>query len=441
LERGYPRSRSHHAAKEGRLNAKGNARSGAADAAPDLLALPRPPGQLRRLVSQHPRVVDASLAALYLLVAVGLGTSSVYAPGSPAPLIIAGLAIGGVVAIVLRRRFAVASLLAASLLALLSTAGGTGAELIPVLVTLYAVGAYRSARAAWLSFAGAVVLAVASAYVITARAVDGTFAIEPPTAGDFASDWLNAAFVLGALALSATVLGTGASQRARYVAALVDRATQLASERDARAEIARAEERERIVREMHDVIAHSVSVMIALAEGAHAAAAKSPEQSQDAIARVAETGRGTLREVRRMLGIVRSDSAERAPQPGVAQLPALVEQLQQAGLPVQLTVVGTATDDPALGLTVYRIVQESLTNCLRHARGTTAVAVWVTWSSGEVELVIEDDAAAATATAEPGRGILGIRQRAALYDGVVEAGPRAGGGWRVAVRLRWAELR
>jgi signal transduction histidine kinase len=233
-----------------------------------------------------------------------------------------------------------------------------------------------------------------------------------------------------------------AGQRRRLLSTLVDRAQRLARERDQQAEIATARERERIAREMHDVIAHSLSVMIALADGARAAADDRPGEAKDVMGRVAQTGRRTLGEVRRLLGSVRgdpSDPALHAPQPDASQLAALVAESVAAGLPVRLTETGPRPGDPAVGLSVYRIVQESLTNVLRHASDVEDVSVEVAWSTDAVSVVVRDRSAPVAPADGAGRGILGMRERAALFDGEATAGPHSGGGWQVRARLHWEE--
>lgn len=358
-------------------------------------------------------------------------------PEPPALWLAAALTLAGTATALFRRRAPLVAFAAANALFLASVVTDTFAESLLPLFLGYAVGVYRPARVAWVAFAGGAAAASLAAALGAARA---QVAAEPATgwSGEFTADWTT--FTISSIVplLVATLIGTNVGARKRYVAALVDRAAQLARERDAQAEIAGARERERIAREMHDIIAHSLSVMVALAEGAHAAAPERPEQARDAIGRVAETGRRTLGEVRRLLGGVRADgSAPTAPQPGVADLPALVAEFARAGLPVRLTTTGPASADAAVGLSVYRVVQESLTNALRHARGAREVAAAVEWGDDTVEIRVEDDAPASAATTGSGRGILGMRERAALYGGDVEAGPRPTGGWRVRVRMRF----
>ena len=364
-----------------------------------------------------------------------------YEPALPALWLVIGLGIIGAVVVLFRRRRPVLMFAAANVLALVSSAAGTSVEALLPLITVYAVGVYRSTRAAWVCFGAGAAASALFSLTTTIRIWVGPPILEPaqaPNSGDFVVDWLNNTVATIVVLLVATLIGTNVGGRKRYVAALLDRAAQLVRERDQQAEIAGARERERIAREMHDVIAHSLSVMIALSEGAAAASRERPEQARDAIARVAETGRRTLTEVRRLLGAVRADASagtDLAPQPGAARLPELVEEFRRAGLPVQLTLQGAIGDDAALGLTVYRIVQESLTNALRHARGATRVEARVVRRADHLEIVVEDDAPVPSSPAEPGRGILGIRERAALWDGEVEAGEQESGGWRVSVRL------
>jgi signal transduction histidine kinase len=419
---------------------------GDAVAPPDGTVLPAPPGAIRRVVRQHPWLSDALPATAYGLFAVGLAVVSAFPPLATPPWFTALLLLAGLVTVLLRRRRPLLMLAVAAALAALSLAGGTGAETVLPLIVLFTVGTHRSAATAWTAFAATAAAACGAAWLLTQRLRQGPplwDPTQPPVSPDQFSDWLNAALVMVIPLLITVLFGVNSGQRRRYVRALLDRAGQLERERDQQAEIARARERERIAREMHDVMAHSVSVMIALSEGARAAARDRPDDSIDAIGRVAETGRHTLTELRRLLGAVRSDGSPtvvgHAPQPGAPQVADLAAQFRQAGLPVGLVLDGSPPADPALGLTVYRIVQESLTNTLRHARGVSDVRVRVTWADTLVVIQVQDDAQVSTGVRPPGRGILGMRERAALYDGSVEAGPAPDGGWRVTVRLHWAK--
>jgi signal transduction histidine kinase len=356
------------------------------------------------------------------------------------------LALCGLLVVAVNRRYPRIAFAGAMLLTVLSLAVGTGAESLLAVVAVYLAGVRRSGSIAWLCFGVAMVAGALGAFALTLR---GTVAppilgLQPPLlARDTVTDWANFYLFIAVVLLIATLLGINVGHRRRHIGELVDRAERLARERDQQAETARVLERERIAREMHDVIAHSLSVMIAISDGAHAAADERPDVAKEAIGRVAETGRRTLGEVRRLLGSVRDDRggpiAEHSPQPDASQLASLVTEFVAAGLPARLAVTGTPSTDPALGLTVYRIVQESLTNVLRHGRRVRSATVTVTWMAEQVSIVVHDTGAAVAASSNAGRGIVGMRERVAMYDGVIEAGPHEDGGWRVLARLQWED--
>lgn len=353
------------------------------------------------------------------------------------------LAVCGAAAIVARHRYPRAAFAAVMLLFIATLAVGSGAESLLVVLALYSAGVRRPASTAWLCFGIALVCGAVAAIVLPLRGHVGPpiLGVQPSIAPrDSLVDWANTFAVIAAFLLIVTLLGTNVGHRRRYIGELVLRAEQLARERDQQAETARAHERERIAREMHDVIAHSLAVMVAISDGAHEAMDDRPKEAKAAISRVAETGRKTLGEVRRLLGTVRGDGGpsltEHAPQPDASQLAALVQEFTATGLPARLTVTGRPTTDPGLGLTVYRIVQESLTNVLRHARDVRSAEVTVTWLDEEVAVVVQDASSRTSAMPSPGRGLLGMQERVALYDGELEAGPHENG-WRVFARLRW----
>ncbi|WP_457920468.1 sensor histidine kinase [Microbacterium paludicola] len=442
------RRRRPRAAREGRLSASSPRPPGPASAGPGSgalpgdLALPSPPGSIRRYLQAHPWVTDGLVAGVYLLITAASVAAYLLPeprPELPPVWVVIALGIAGGVVVLLRRRFVWPAFFGATVLLLVSFPIDSPLQPAAVLISVYALGVYRSSRAAWLGFGIASAAGMLDALL---KALIHGRGAEAAADGGPLVLWLNIAVPFVVILLIATLLGTNVGGRKRYVAAILDRAAQLGRERDQQAEIASARERERIAREMHDVIAHSLSVMIALAEGA--AATPDQARSRDAIGAVAETGRRTLGEVRRLLAIVRSDGGSagrsdvRAPQPQADDLPALVAEFARAGLPVTLTVSGAPRADAALGLTVYRIVQESLTNALRHARGVTRVDVRVEWREDAVSILVEDDGLA-VAVSEGGRGLLGMRERAALYGGTAEIGPREPRGWRVSVLLREGE--
>ncbi|RMB57481.1 sensor histidine kinase [Tessaracoccus antarcticus] len=343
-----------------------------------------------------------------------------------------------------RRRHPRMAFAGVMVLSVLSALGGSAAECILPVIAVFVVGVRRPASTAWLGFVVALASGALMALVLPLRGRVGPpiLGLAPSTAPrDTVLDWANSFFIIAVTLLVATLLGTNLGHRRRHIRQLTDRADRLAKERDQQAEIARSQERERIAREMHDVIAHSLSVMIAMSDGAHACMDERPSDARDAVALVSETGRKTLGEVRRLLGAVRDDgegrTSEHGPQPDASQLLTLVTESVAAGLPACYVVTGTPPADPALELTVYRIVQESLTNVLRHARHAESVTVAVTWTMGEVTIVVDNTTSSATQQSSTGRGIPGMRERVALYDGVVQAGPHGDGGWRVFARLRW----
>lgn len=394
----------------------------------------------------RPSAASAAVWASYVFVAACLALISLEPRFETPWWVTALLGAAGLAVLAARRRWLLAAFAGALVLALLSLAVGTGAECLLVVITLYRLGMRHPATLAWACFGVAMAFGALGAMVFTARLSSGPslWGSPPVTPRDATLDWAAAYVAIAVTLLIANLLGTNAGQRRRNLAALVERAEQLARERDQQAEIASAQERERIAREMHDIIAHSLSVIIAVADGAHAAADERPDEAKTAIARVAETGRRTLGEVRRLLGSVRGEHEgvdPHSPQPDATQLPALVEDFREAGLPVQLTMSGAPSIDPAVGLTVYRIVQESLTNVLRHARGVQQVKVVVSWMADDVTILVRDRTSVPTSSTDAGRGILGMRERVALFNGGVEAGPHREGGWQVCARLHWEEDR
>lgn len=209
-------------------------------------------------------------------------------------------------------------------------------------------------------------------------------------------------------------------------------------------QFAQARERNEIAREMHDVVAHSLSVMISLADGATSAIDRNPGQAKEVLGHAAATGRIALADMRRMIGVLRaSDNTEFAPQPSEAGLPQLLENFRQAGLPVRFESSGEPLpESKTLQLTVYRIIQESLTNALRYAHNATEVTVRLSHGPDRISITVSDDGQPqhGQASLGAGQGISGMKERAALYGGTATAGPRysASGhriGWHVHVEL------
>ncbi|NJC68464.1 two-component sensor histidine kinase [Planosporangium thailandense] len=364
-----------------------------------------------------------------------------------------GLALIGLamaVAVLFRRTRPTAAGVAVAVLALLQTLFGAKAQAfdVAVLVAMYSVVKYADRLRHGL---------VAAAVMLAGIVLDARFAS--------GSRWATVVFetlVSGAFWLVALNLRT----RRLYVVSLEERAATLERERDALARAAVAEERTRIARELHDVVAHSLAVMIAQADGAAYTIDRDPTAARGAIEVVAGTGREALQEMRRLVGILREAAPPTAPDgvngatiidvgPGVAdgigtdaqlrrpalgELNALLDRSRVAGLVVRDAVHGRPTELPAgLDLTVYRIVQESLTNALKYAGPGARVDLVLDYSrDGEIGVRIVDDGgdgAAGTPPPSGGHGLVGMRERVAVYGGCFHAGPRLAGGWEVAVRL------
>ena len=227
-------------------------------------------------------------------------------------------------------------------------------------------------------------------------------------------------------------------RRGKRAAELEERAALLEHEREEMERTAVAEERRRIARELHDVIAHSITLMTVQAGAARLVLAEDPELARKSVVSVEETGRHALAELRRLLGILRTDEGEASliPQPGLARVDDLIALARRAGLPVELTVEGEPRVlPPGVDLTAYRIVQEALTNAHKHA-GPAHAHVLLHYGCEAVELEVTNDGRISpNGDDSVGLGLVGMRERVALYDGTFEAGPRAGGGYAVRARL------
>ncbi|MDT4922945.1 MAG: hypothetical protein QOG01_658 [Pseudonocardiales bacterium] len=254
--------------------------------------------------------------------------------------------------------------------------------------------------------------------------------------------WFDAIFLSGMIA-AAVGLGLYSATRRAYLDELHDRAERLERERDRQGELSAAAERARIAREMHDIVAHHLTVMVALSDGAIAASTASPQRAADVMREVSATGRRALQDTRRLLGVLHKhsdDDAEDAlqPVPDLAELDVLIERVRAAGLATSLEVKGAATEVPAgVQLTVYRLVQEALTNTLKHAGPGARAAVRLEYTADELRVDIDDDGAGAAAPVPVGvgSGLVGMQERVHAYGGDVESGPRRDGGWRVSARL------
>src|SRR3954451_20794543 len=298
--------------------------------------------------------------------------------------------------------------------------GGSLQAWIVLNVALYSVAAHCQRRRA---IAGAVIVASFALLFEIPKLVEGG------RVDDLAGEWL----FLGGVWL----LGRWVRQRRHRAADLERHAADLEADRAALAREAVADERARIAREMHDAVAHSVSVMVLQAGAAEQVLATSPERARQSLVTIQDTGREAIVELRRMLGLLRDPvvDASLSPQPGVGTLDALLDQVRAAGLPVELTVEGQARRlSPGVDRSAYRIVQEGLTNTLKHA-GPAHATVRLRYDDRALELEVLDDGRGPGGANGGGFGLLGMRERAALYGGVLATDARPGGGYALRARL------
>jgi len=398
-------------------------------------------------LSRHPRLVDGVPAALLFLLGIASGVGSVTAReqvtqrgqvvssapvavfgARPALLLLLLILLGLSVPVVFRRTYPVQAFTVAAVAAALQVvfiARPLGTDLA-LLILLYTLAAYRPRRVSLLGLC----VCLVGAFVAVARWT--------PAQTGLVQQVLLAGVIISGTALVAWVLGDSMRYRRAYLTALEDRAARLERERDAQAQIAAAAERARIARELHDVIAHNVSVMVVQADGASYALRTDPERAGQALAAISHTGRKAMAEMRRLLGILRSgdERADLAPVPGLDQLRELVDQARQAGMSVSLSLDGRPRPLPeGAELAAYRVVQESLTNTRKHGGLAAAATVSLHYEPDGLVLQVTDDGLGAAAADGPGHGLTGMRERIEMYGGTVDAGPLPGGGYQVTARL------
>src|SRR5699024_114788 len=346
----------------------------------------------QRRLGRNAFVVDAIVAGA-LLLAVGLlsvATATAFGRGSLAAVVGALTSLGMPVALAWRRTRPVHSAVAVYAMALAHVLAGvllTGSDVL-IFLSLYSVTVYGPvwARRTALGSAFLGCLIVAGWNFATAGPLGGLerFIVSGMIAG-----------LLSALVLSAWAIGLMRRARLEQIETLAERAARLERERDQQSQIAAAAERARIAREMHDIVAHSLSVIIAQADGGRYAAATSPESAGHALTTISETGRDALADMRRLLGVLREDAGSDdslTPQPAQADLDELVAHVQAAGLGVSLVRMGTARVlPPGAGLTIYRIAQESLTNIFKHGGPGVSATVLVQWTPASLVLQVDDD--------------------------------------------------
>jgi signal transduction histidine kinase len=290
----------------------------------------------------------------------------------------------------------------------------------PFFCALAAMAIFGAAKERRVAYAGIPIAFAALAFVV--QQFNNGLGEIPWIGGFFIAAWL-AGFILSA--------------RSRQTAELRERAARLELDREAKARAAVTEERARIARELHDVVGHSVSVMTVQASGVRRLLRPDQEREREALLIVEQTGREALAEMRKLVGVLRrpEDAPALAPQPSLKHLDKLVEQVRESGLAVDLKVEGEATNLPAsVDLAGYRLVQEGLTNTIKHAQATRA-DVLVRYGKADVELVVADNGTGNGDGGGSGHGLVGIRERVSVVGGSLEAGPRPGGGFEVRARL------
>lgn len=405
-------------------------------------------GVVRRFLHRHPHLMDAVVALSYGLLVAPTAVDAVVSGKWFVTALLAAVAAGMFV----RRSYPVplvAFVAVVEVAVTLLHPWGSNAS-AGLWFSLYAVAVAHTRRFALVTMAVATA-PLALLYLLAAVGpMENSFVQDPGVnPGDFhllTSIATGATIVLSNVI--ATGIGIGVKQRREHeqeVAAWAARTARLAS----------VNERNRIAREMHDVVAHSLTVMVSLSDGAAVVVRKSPERAAEVLGELSRTGRTALADMRRVLGVLRDDAEAAAPRQPLAagdSLAKLLEGFRTAGLPLHYSHSGPALpDDPAFQLTVYRIVQESLTNVLRYGRSLSRVDVSVARSGPKVTIEVHDDGAGvpghpaadggsvqAGASYGTGQGLAGMAERARIYAGTVEAG-RTARGWRVHAVLTWPE--
>ncbi|MFI1421807.1 sensor histidine kinase [Streptomyces sp. NPDC020731] len=386
--------------------------------------------RVRAFDRRHPLLWDLHFTGFWVMAALidyaGDGWRNVtHNPDTPGPLLLA-LSLGLSVPLLRRRTHPAPVLLAMTPFALVNAwSGATLQAALLQLVVIYHITLRLPLRNLWWAPA----LVLTPVVISTARYGEG--------------EWSQQIGSQLTSVLVVVLIGITVRTRQNYTEALEDRARRLEIERDQQAQLAAAAERARIAREMHDIIGHNLSVITGLADGGRYAAGKSPERAAQALDAIATTSRQALGELRRLLDVLRDEGtaahpAELAPQPALTDLDRLIDGVRNAGLPVRADIEGRAALPPGRQLTVYRVIQEALTNTLKHAGPDAASEISIIYGDkGAVTVTVTDTGTPTTTTPADGRGLPGMRERTALYGGTLEAGPRPHPeqGWRVRLHL------
>ncbi|MEU9319388.1 sensor histidine kinase [Streptomyces sp. NPDC048295] len=392
--------------------------------------------RLYDFLRRHPTGVDTFWAVVLLglsgLSMVGLGESTKERVAA-VPIVL------GLCAVVSLRRRAPEKMLLLAIamgVAQLVTGVGPGVMNFAMLVIVFTVATVGERWASRL----ALVCSLGAATLSKLR-----WPAEVPRTG-----WAEEVFIAVVLTVPfvlAWVLGDSMRTRRAYFSQLEERAARLEREREAQSKVAVAAERARIARELHDVVAHNVSVMVVQADGAAYVMDAAPDQAKQALETISSTGRQALAEMRRLLGVLRTgdaqESGEYVPQPDVDQIEDLIEQVRQTGLAVDFKIEGTPRPLPSgVELTAYRIVQEALTNTRKHGGPDAGASVRLVYFDDGLGLLVEDDGRGAAhelyedgGADGAGHGMIGMRERVGMVGGTLDAGPRPGGGFRISALL------
>ncbi|WP_161256919.1 sensor histidine kinase [Streptomyces sp. SID685] len=412
-------------------------------AGPPAARLVRAGQRLRQADRAHPWVLDTAVAALVFLIfclpdllhlgGTGDGDGDGrhrfrFAFTQLPPAAVLALQAGLVLPLLWRRRRPMAAFVAIAAVFVLQWSLGAALRAdVALFVALYSLALHGQLRR--LPWAGAV---MAAGMVLVAVRVSPVVSV-----------W-DALFFLLSTATAALAVGLTVRTRRAQLAGLRERAARLETERDQRVRLATATERARVAREMHDIVGHNLSVIITLADAGAYATDAAPERGKEALQLIGDTGRTALGELRRVLGVLREASdgvrqtPELSPQPGLADIGTLCDGVRTAGLEIVYRTVGEVDAlDRGVQLTVYRIVQEALTNTLKHAGAGTRVNLSVVVEDERLVIRIRDNGPAGDPGPwnEEGHGLVGMHERVALYGGTVSAGPAVDGGWAVEAVL------
>ncbi len=398
-------------------------------------------GRVRRYLRTHPRVVVVGTVVIYFFLALPNTVMMAYLPNVPPALyLLLTVAIG--LALLWRRKAPLTVLCVIFVLEfvgilLAGQSGGMGG--VGMAIVLYSVGtSYSGRRAIPIALLAGCFQLLMMVLMGYPDLTDLTVESDAENIDDAAASGIligiTGGFLIGIYAAAAAI-GTNIRNARIHEAELNHWASQVSR-------LAQVQERNRIAREMHDVVAHSLSVMIALSEGARVVGRRDQERSEQVLKELSGTGRAALSDMRRMLGVLRqSETEELELKPTGGSLDQMLEGFRVAGLPLTFTYTGEPlSEDTTFQLTVFRIIQESLTNSLRYAHNVSDVQVRMERCSSQVRIeIIDDGDATRVPSVGTGQGLRGMRERVALFGGTVNAGPVAQGGWIVKATLQMPE--